>query len=110
MDPDLKTYDVTLSSGTIRSPCHMLLGAILHRAVRDALGWFDVDTHEGERPKESARQWLNIVDNRPWSFLWICEHINIEPESILKKIRQEILNNDLGITPTINPEETYEDN
>ena len=62
-------------------PEKRLLAAVLQRAVTDYL------TGEGET-KEGARMWImeDQPDDAPLTFLFICEALDLDPESLRKAI------------------------
>ena len=65
-------------------PEKRLLAAVLQRAVTDYI------TGEGET-KEGARMWLmdDQPEDAPLSFLFICEALDLDPESLRKAIESQ---------------------
>lgn len=71
-----------------------LLYAVLERAVRDAVGLFSgtIDPASRSLTQNRARQWLGLEGGfyfmgwEPFSFWWICEHLNLSPEMVIKKV------------------------
>lgn len=61
----------------------MLLQAVLGRGIRDAYGecWLvsPVD-------KRNAQRWIHSDDNSAFSFMWICEHLELNAELLRKLI------------------------
>lgn len=73
-----------------------LMYAIIERAMSDSVGIFGSPMNRDSIKREivEARQWLGLeVGNgwgymRPFSFLWICEHLNLPPEKVIRKVRE----------------------
>ena len=63
-------------------PEHALLCAIIERALLD-LRYRDLASgkHWG-RPQQTAKAWLMSPRNKPWTFLWICQHLQLDPQRI----------------------------
>lgn len=68
------------------SPCRRLLAAILLRAWKDALppprrkspARRDVRMRL-EKVRREARAYFRSRDLRPWSYEWICLHLDVDP-------------------------------
>lgn len=61
-----------------------LLGAILARAVYDALGSRTGNQcHKDDCPEQTdAITWLFSNNRGRWSFLWVCAHLGFSPSCI----------------------------
>lgn len=74
----------------VGSPERNLLAEILIRAITDYMGWSaDVQRHVSD-----ARAWLCIDRNfpkkiEPFSFMWICEHLDLSHEMVRRRILEE---------------------
>lgn len=55
---------------------HGLLFAVLDRACRDLEG---VGVLERESHTHTAKTWFLSDDMGPFSFLWVCSHLGLEP-------------------------------
>ena len=66
-------------------PERNLLAAVLARAICDAFGSAHCDRHE----IRSARQWLfgQLAPKRPFSFAWVCLHLDLDPISLQESLR-----------------------
>jgi hypothetical protein len=62
-----------------------LLCAIIEQAYMDATG--------RGRQKRDAEEWLNSKRNYPFSFIWICHHLQIDPSIIRRNINSRAKNN-----------------
>lgn len=73
-----------------------LLYAVLERGVRDAVGLFSgtIDPASRAITKARARQWLGLEGGfyfmgwEPFSFWWICEHLNLDSKKVLEKVAE----------------------
>lgn len=92
-----KKYTLLEFSMTIPVPgVKGLLYAILERGVRDAIGLFSgtIDPASRAITKARARQWLGIEGGfyfmgwEPFSFWWICEHLDLDAKRILDKVAE----------------------
>ena len=82
-----------------------LLACVLLQAIRDATSYGS----ESATHRREARNWLGTTGNRKpfkihkdythkdWSFEWICEHIDLNPDVV----RQEIINVQLAKTSPV---------
>lgn len=61
-------------------PEKKLLVAILQRSILD----LNCGGHQGDR--RDAREWFESGCNKPYSFNWICDHLDISPEGFLNKL------------------------
>ena len=66
-----------------------LLAAILERAIRDYI--VESADSGAENARRSARKWLCInrispMPKTPWSFYWICDHLELDAIEIRAKI------------------------
>lgn len=57
-----------------------LLIAILVHAIHDAYGKSFCE----KDARDAANRWFNSDENNPFSFAWICEHLNINMNTIRK--------------------------
>lgn len=59
------------------TPEKRLLLAVLARALEDACG----NGRHGARKntREEANEWVESDSIKKWSFLWICEHVDLDP-------------------------------
>jgi hypothetical protein len=55
------------------TPEHALLEAVLQRAVGDLRETSFTDQSD----LRTARNWLTSKSKEPWSFLWICDHLEL---------------------------------
>ena len=62
-----------------------LLCAVIEQAYTDATGrgW----------QKKDAQEWLNSEGNYPFSFIWICDQLQIDPSIIRRNIKSIAENN-----------------
>jgi hypothetical protein len=58
-----------------------LLVAVLHRAIMDLRTPIQISTSEDRR---SAIRWFKSVRRGPWSFVWVCEELDLNPIEIKK--------------------------
>lgn len=82
-----------------------LLYAVLERAVFDAVCSFACQcTSDKERlkyNKKTAKAWLllsplNLDDPEPFCFQWVCDYLDISPDSIRRFVRQMLKQYPLG--------------
>ena len=71
------------STPSLSNPEHELLIAILDRAVLDFYS-------TRANLKEPAAEWLfeNVDELSLFSFDWVCEQLNLEPEAVRKRIAE----------------------
>lgn len=72
----------------VYEPERNLLAAVLDRAIMDM--W----VKEDRATRRSAQGWIKARTkkrSRKWSFQWVCEHLDLEPETM----REIILNLDM---------------
>ncbi len=71
-------------------PEKRLLYQILFQAIVDYL---EPESYLGrcwaEDKQASAKKWLFDNGNQPFSFLWICDHLEVRPDIILDNIKTE---------------------
>lgn len=66
--------------GNEYAPYHSLVAAVIVQAIRDRL------QGSGERCL-SAHLWISSDDVRPFSFLWCCSVMSLDPELVRKAIK-----------------------
>ena len=66
-------------------PERNLLAAVLARAICDAFGTAHCERHI----VRSARQWLfgKMTPKKPFSFAWVCIHLDLEPVALQQNLR-----------------------
>lgn len=75
----------------IITPEKRLLVAILKRAINDYLGRVNTDNRLTGHEAEDAGRWLYELgkDHKtPFSFSWICEYLDIEPNRVLRNVNK----------------------
>lgn len=67
-----------------------LLVAVVERAYKDLLDPKEISGNPGAAVniKNSARKWFRALDQDPFSYLWICEIIDIDPNIIIEHIKK----------------------
>lgn len=64
----------------------MLLGAILQGAILDlkeeSVDYYNCSPQMNRRMAESARRWVNSENSGTASYLWICEHLDVNQNFI----------------------------
>lgn len=60
-----------------------LLVAVLARAASDYL---QLHTIREKHIQRDAYVWFTSPNEAPWSYLWICQHLDLEPHRTLKAI------------------------
>jgi hypothetical protein len=76
------------------TPEKALCGAILGRAMLDALGAVKRKQKDKKRAREDvmraneALEWLEDPSDEPFSYRWICSHLDLDPELTLKAFRK----------------------
>ncbi len=73
----------------MNTPEVALLIAVIDRGLRDAVGDIEAEVLNKRGVAGGARAWFLSDDREPFSFLWICEAIDWDPESIRKVIKKE---------------------
>lgn len=63
-------------------PERRLLLAILITAITDAYGLTDIDRHL----RREARHWLNSSRDKEWSFIWVCNTLDLCPKTVLARV------------------------
>jgi hypothetical protein len=66
------------------NPERNLIAEVLNRALRDVLNQ-EVGNQAHAR---CAMAWLRLKRKGPFSFNWICKHLDICPEQIRKKVKE----------------------
>lgn len=66
-----------------------LLAAILERAIRDYI--VESADSGAENARRNARKWLCVnrtspMPKGPWSFKWVCDHLDLDAIEIREKI------------------------
>lgn len=69
-------------SGDILNPERALLAAVLHRAILDLIKPRQ-DTN-GKSIREQLLLWFKSQERTPFTFLWICEGLDLNVEPIMK--------------------------
>lgn len=71
-----------------------LLLAILERSIRDYLAIFEDKKYGQHAMMLEAKEWLfNDESLEPWSYHWICQHLDIDPQMVrirVEKLKTEI--------------------
>lgn len=91
LQPILEPYS---ESSNNPAPELKLLAAVLSHAIVEAFGTTRVDGYTRRQAKEWLFGWeLQLRANKqryklkPWSFLWICEHLDVHPHIVTKAIK-----------------------
>lgn len=63
-----------------------LLVEVLKRAILDALGRYTVSTHDTVYHTMSARRWLDSPSVDIFSFLWICDHLDLDSATVRARV------------------------
>ena len=64
-------------------PERQLLSEIIGRAMRDVLN----KEHDTTHWKRDAEAWFYSGDQKPWSFLWLCWQLDLEPTVIFARLK-----------------------
>lgn len=72
------------------TPERQLLAAILGRAIRDL---FVTYNRSGSyvfvrKLRREALSWFACKEVKPFSFIWICWHLDLRPELVIKELRE----------------------
>ena len=68
------------------TPEYQLLAAILERAVLDLRG---IDFTKGDEAR-TALAWISSNEiNQPFTFLWVCQELNLDP-GMIRKLAQQV--------------------
>jgi len=69
------------------TPSRGLLGAVLERAMRDAIGPLGTGS-TACTPSEQvrARHWFRHASVEPMSFRWLCLVLDLDPEAIVRRL------------------------
>ncbi len=92
---------MSISSKEDQRPYIKLLVAVLARAACD---YVSVSTSKEKYAKRDAYFWLTSPEECEWSYLWVCEHLDICPHRVLKTIlsftpeKDTCLGKGLGVT------------
>jgi hypothetical protein len=81
-----KMYEVYESPSI---PERDLLAACLERAIRDILNKPDQTGSKEIRNNHNCREalgWLRSSSMRPFSFRWLCQHLDISPKAVRRYI------------------------
>lgn len=73
---------------TTTDPERSLLAAILARAILDATGNLQIGGEKSNGHKWESKRWIAKNTNRPFTFIWICHSLNLEPQKIRHFIEQ----------------------
>jgi hypothetical protein len=66
----------------VQAPEEALITAILERAL------LDIFTHRGAI-RMSAMEWIDNKSTKPFTFLYICEHLELDPQ-VLRDIARKV--------------------
>jgi len=80
-----KTYRESRKLSYETPPHLRLMAAIIERAVLDAIG---ETLSEDYREQTRAFYWIVDDSERSWSFIWLCEALDISGERIRDYVRQ----------------------
>ena len=78
----------------MRIPEHRMLCAILERCVLDILHpakmrlTTAVERMEARRLRDEALAWISEPDDEPYTFIWICDHLTLDHNSIRNEMRR----------------------
>ena len=68
-----------------------LVIAVLQRAVEDARGDLKgLGVKDRQKVQQSALGWIRRNTNRCFSFLWVCDALELDPEWIRRRIKDGI--------------------
>jgi hypothetical protein len=73
-----------------------LLSSVLLRAVLDYIRSSPLAIDP--KWQRDAKQWFDSEERTPFSFIWVCEHLDLEPAEILKLI-ESFVKDDIKIKP-----------
>jgi len=97
-------YDALAPANDPCRPEKNLLLGILERAMRDVCGIRGVNAGLRERHHaRAAREWLELDEDgpfctaEPWSFGWICEHLNLNTAVIHSQLKRAIVTGDIPL-------------
>jgi hypothetical protein len=90
---DIRIENLNNQTSPMRTalPETALLLAILERAVRDYLAIFEDKKYGQVKFQVDAKEWLwheELEPFEPWGYHWICDHLDIEPEMVRKRIKK----------------------
>lgn len=64
-------------------PEYALVFAVLERAILDALGNLEISKNWMQQEvARSAIVWFRSNDEEPWTFLWVCNMLDLNPEHL----------------------------
>lgn len=61
-----------------------LLYGIVDRAFRDATG------KVGRQARRDAYAWIESNDREEWSFIWVCQHLNLDPINVRRGLARYV--------------------
>lgn len=70
-----------------------LLKAMLRRAIEDALSLATTTTFVEVK---EARDWFYSDSREAWSYIWLCEHIDLDPKDLLARMIELGMTNRAG--------------
>jgi len=65
-----------------------LLCAIIEQACKDATG----QRKNQEALMADAKKWLNSEENHPFSYIWICDQLQLDPSIIKRSVKSMVEN------------------
>jgi hypothetical protein len=69
------------------TPSRGLLGAVLERAMRDAMGPLGTgSTACTPRERVRVRQWFRASSVEPMSFRWLCLVLDLDPDTVVQRL------------------------
>jgi hypothetical protein len=77
---------------------HRLLASVLTRAYLDARG---VSTYVERQHVRAAQLWFESKSIAPWSFRWLCSHLELS-DSVILTIQRRALGYETNITVDLN--------
>ena len=73
------TFDSTIPRAARWTPEHKLLAALIESVELDLRKF----RHANARLKHRhAIDWLLSADQRPFGFLWVCDHLHLSPQAV----------------------------
>lgn len=86
-DPDLAFFNPSYDYDW-RQPEFRLLDAVLKRAILDYTGMCESD-HTNKPNRANSISWIWSDSAEPFSFIWICDHLNYDVE-VLRRTADKI--------------------
>jgi hypothetical protein len=69
---------------TKHNPERQLLAEVLLGAIRDILN--NTTDSEAQKIRREALEWFNKSSIKPFSFVWICQSLDLEPKTIRRVV------------------------